>query len=91
MRFRLPMAGLLGLAVLAAGCGSSSEPVTSGKVAISYAIWDKNDQASAEKIIAAFQQANPNVTVKLEITPGTSTGPSSRRSRPVAPPPTSSG
>ncbi|WP_326822325.1 ABC transporter substrate-binding protein [Streptosporangium sp. NBC_01756] len=69
MRFRLPMAGLLGLAVLAAGCGSSSEPVTSGKVAISYAIWDKNDQASAEKIIAAFQQANPNVTVKLEITP----------------------
>ncbi|MET8333371.1 sugar ABC transporter substrate-binding protein [Streptosporangium canum] len=69
MRFRLPMAGLLGLAVLAAGCGSSGEPVASGKVAISYAIWDKNDQASAEKIIAAFQQANPNVTVKLEITP----------------------
>jgi multiple sugar transport system substrate-binding protein len=72
MRFRLPMAGLLGLAVLAAGCGTSGqsgESAASGKVAISYAIWDKNDQASAEKIIAAFQQVNPEVTVKLEITP----------------------
>ncbi|MFE3454247.1 ABC transporter substrate-binding protein [Nonomuraea sp. NPDC059194] len=69
MRFRLPLAGLLGLAVLATGCGGSSEPATDGKATISYAIWDKNDQASTEKIIAAFQQANPNVTVKLEITP----------------------
>lgn len=69
MRFRRPLAGLLGLAALAAGCGSSGEPASSGKVAISYAIWDKNDQVSAEKIIGEFQKANPNVTVKLEITP----------------------
>lgn len=69
MRFRLPLAGLLSLAVLAAGCGSSAGSDTDGKVTISYAIWDKNDQASSEKIIAAFQQSHPNVTVKLEITP----------------------
>ncbi|UBU16585.1 ABC transporter substrate-binding protein [Nonomuraea gerenzanensis] len=69
MRFRLPLAGLLGLTVLAAGCGSSGETAADGKVTISYAIWDKNDQPSSEKIIAAFQQANPNVTVKLEVTP----------------------
>jgi multiple sugar transport system substrate-binding protein len=69
LRFRLPLAGLLGLTVLAAGCGSSGGPAADGKVTISYAIWDKNDQPSSEKIIAAFQQANPKVTVKLEITP----------------------
>ncbi|MET9340768.1 sugar ABC transporter substrate-binding protein [Nonomuraea sp. NPDC003804] len=69
MRFRLPLVCLTGLAVMTAGCGSSSEPEAAGKATISYAIWDKNDQTSAEKIIAAFQQANPNVTVKLEITP----------------------
>ncbi|MEV4571267.1 sugar ABC transporter substrate-binding protein [Nonomuraea sp. NPDC049419] len=69
MRLRLPLAGLVSLAVLTAGCGSSAEPDANGKVTISYAIWDKNDQAGSEKIIAAFQQAHPNVTVKLEITP----------------------
>ncbi|MFI6479433.1 ABC transporter substrate-binding protein [Nonomuraea sp. NPDC050663] len=72
MRFRLTLAVLT---ALTAACGSSGtsgssgDPSGSGKATISYAIWDKNDQASAEKIIAAFQQANPNVTVKLEITP----------------------
>jgi multiple sugar transport system substrate-binding protein len=69
MRFRLPMAGLLSLAVLIAGCGSSADTAESGKVTISYAIWDKNDQASAEKIIAEFGKTHPNVTVKLQITP----------------------
>ncbi|MEV0820175.1 ABC transporter substrate-binding protein [Nonomuraea rubra] len=69
MRFRLPLAGLLGLTVLAAGCGSSGGSAADGEVTISYAIWDKNDQPSSEKIIAAFQQANPKVKVKLEITP----------------------
>ncbi|GAA2870991.1 ABC transporter substrate-binding protein [Nonomuraea rubra] len=69
MRFRLPLAGLLGLTVLAAGCGSSGGSAAGGEVTISYAIWDKNDQPSSEKIIAAFQQANPKVKVKLEITP----------------------
>ncbi|MFI7613696.1 ABC transporter substrate-binding protein [Nonomuraea terrae] len=69
MRLRLPLAGLLCLAVLAAGCGSSGESAADGQVTITYAIWDKNDQPSTEKVIAAFQQANPGVTVKLELTP----------------------
>ncbi|WP_343950820.1 sugar ABC transporter substrate-binding protein [Nonomuraea longicatena] len=69
MRTRRPAIALLALALMAAGCGSSTQSAGSENATISYAIWDKNDQASAEKIIAAFQQANPKVTVKLEITP----------------------
>ncbi|MFI6909288.1 ABC transporter substrate-binding protein [Nonomuraea sp. NPDC050394] len=68
MRKRLPIAGLLGLALLASGCGSS-EPEKPGKIEISYALWEKNDAPAAQKIIDAFQKANPGVTVKLEITP----------------------
>ncbi|MEU1724738.1 sugar ABC transporter substrate-binding protein [Nonomuraea sp. NPDC005692] len=69
MRSRMPLACLAGLAVLAAGCGTSGEPAADGKATISYAIWDKNDQPAAMEIIDAFQRANPKVTVKLEITP----------------------
>lgn len=71
MRLRLPLAGLLGLSVAVSGCGSDdpAPKQASDKVTISYAIWDKNDQPTSQKVIDAFQKANPNITVKLEITP----------------------
>ncbi|MFI6319499.1 ABC transporter substrate-binding protein [Nonomuraea sp. NPDC050556] len=51
-----------------AACGSTT-PEKAGNVTISYAIWDKNDQPTSQKVIDAFQKANPGITVKLEITP----------------------
>ncbi|NUR84903.1 MAG: sugar ABC transporter substrate-binding protein [Nonomuraea sp.] len=67
MRLRLSVA--VAMSVVLAGCGSTTDDPKSGKVTISYAIWEKNDQPSTQKMIEAFQQKNPNVTVKLEITP----------------------
>lgn len=67
---RLRMALAAALAVTLAGCGSGTDTTTkSGNITISYAIWEKNDQASTQKIIDAFQKKHPGVTVKLEITP----------------------
>ncbi|MEU1390449.1 MULTISPECIES: sugar ABC transporter substrate-binding protein [unclassified Nonomuraea] len=68
---RLRMALAAALAMTLAGCGSGSDTTATkpGKVTISYAIWEKNDQPSTQKIIDAFQKQHPDVTVKLEITP----------------------
>ncbi|MFC4116300.1 ABC transporter substrate-binding protein [Nonomuraea zeae] len=67
---RLRTALVAALAVALTGCGSGPDTTTkSGKITISYAIWEKNDQASTQKIIDAFQKKHPDVTVKLEITP----------------------
>ncbi|NUP01073.1 MAG: sugar ABC transporter substrate-binding protein [Nonomuraea sp.] len=70
LRMALAAASAMTLAATLAGCGSGTDTTTtSGKITISYAIWEKNDQASTQKIIDAFQKKHPNVTVKLEITP----------------------
>lgn len=60
------LAGFLLLALAACGSTTTDKP---GNVTISYAIWDKNDQPTSQKVIDAFQKANPGITVKLEITP----------------------
>lgn len=55
------------------GSGDSSGETEKGavgnKVTLTYAMWDKNMQPAYEKIIQKFQDANPNIEVKLELTP----------------------
>ncbi|MBX4266914.1 ABC transporter substrate-binding protein [Clostridium estertheticum] len=54
-----------------AGCGSSKTTTdTSGKpVTLTYAIWDKNQQPGMQAIADSFHKLNPNITVKVEVTP----------------------
>src|SRR6478735_8146960 len=67
---------LAATAVLAlAACGQSTGGATadaqpeSGPVTISYGIWDKNQMPAMQKIADEFHAANPNVTVKIPVTP----------------------
>ncbi|GGF93551.1 ABC transporter substrate-binding protein [Paenibacillus aceti] len=73
-------AGLLVLIMLllqacSDGSGSGDSPAAADKggegdkVTITYAMWDKNMQPAYEEIIRKFQDANPNIEVKLELTP----------------------
>jgi len=53
------------------GCGSSKTTSdTSGKpVTLTYAIWDKNQQPGMQAIADSFHKLNPNITVKVQVTP----------------------
>ncbi|WP_088072024.1 ABC transporter substrate-binding protein [Gottfriedia luciferensis] len=59
--------GLLGLA----GCGSNdtSGDAKDGKVEITYGFWDKKQVPAVEEIIKLFNEKNPNIKVKTELTP----------------------
>lgn len=52
-----------------AGCGSQSSTSSSGPVTLTYEIWDKNQKPGMDAIAAAFHKKNPNITVKVEVTP----------------------
>ncbi|MFI9593919.1 ABC transporter substrate-binding protein [Nonomuraea sp. NPDC052265] len=69
MRLRMALAAALAMTLAGCGSGTDTTATKSGKITISYAIWEKNDQPSTQKIIEAFQKKHPGVTVKLEITP----------------------
>ena len=59
--------GLLGLA----GCssGKTSGDAKNGKVEITYGFWDKKQVPAIEEIIKLFNEKNPNIKVKTELTP----------------------
>lgn len=57
--------GLLGLA----GCSSSDETSSDGKVEITYGFWDKKQVPAIEEIIKLFNEKNPDIKVKTELTP----------------------
>ncbi|WP_345762090.1 ABC transporter substrate-binding protein [Diaminobutyricibacter sp. McL0608] len=61
-------AAVLGLAGLSA-CSSSQAGDTNAHVTLRYASWDKSPSPMQDQIIAAFEKANPNVTVEEEMTP----------------------
>ncbi|SFI79833.1 multiple sugar transport system substrate-binding protein [Paenibacillus sp. UNC496MF] len=46
-----------------AGAGSGD------KVKLRYAIWDKNQEPAMQEIIRKFNEANPNISVTVEVTP----------------------
>jgi len=57
--------GLLGLA----GCSSSDKTSSDGKVEITYGFWDKKQVPAIEEIIKLFNEKNPDIKVKTELTP----------------------
>lgn len=63
-------ASLALVASAAAACSSSSTSSASGgKATLSYAIWDQTQEPAMQKIIAAFEKQNPDITVKIQLTP----------------------
>jgi multiple sugar transport system substrate-binding protein len=61
-----------------AGCGSSpaansnSNSKSQGKdenVTLTYALWDKNQEPTIRKMADAFEAENPNIKIKIELTP----------------------
>ncbi|SEK86365.1 ABC transporter substrate-binding protein [Nonomuraea pusilla] len=63
---------LLGAAVLtltACGSGDAGSGAAGGKVTLTYRLWDEQQKAGYDKVMAAFEQANPNIDVKIEVLP----------------------
>ncbi|HET6871708.1 MAG TPA: sugar ABC transporter substrate-binding protein, partial [Sporolactobacillaceae bacterium] len=53
-------------------CSSSSTSSSAGsnqKVTLRYGIWDKNQLPALQTIADDFHKKNPNITVKIEVTP----------------------
>lgn len=69
MRIRRTMAAAVtvALALATTGCGSDSEGA--GPVTLSYGIWDQNQAPALEQIAADFEDANPDITVEIQVTP----------------------
>jgi multiple sugar transport system substrate-binding protein len=75
MRIHRPMprwlAASVALGTLAAGlaaCSSSSSPSSgsvTGKVHLTYALWDPNEEVGYKKSIAVFEKSHPNITVSV--------------------------
>ena len=59
---------VLGL-FLFTGCGGKKEEATSGeKKLLTFMIWDKNQEPGMSAIAKAFNEKNPNVEVKVQVT-----------------------
>ncbi|MDA0166615.1 sugar ABC transporter substrate-binding protein [Solirubrobacter ginsenosidimutans] len=59
---------LIIVALLAAGCGSSSTGARTadGKVLLRYQLWDTNQKPVYQKCADKFEQANPNIKIQIE-------------------------
>jgi multiple sugar transport system substrate-binding protein len=55
------------VAGVTAACSSSNSNsgTSSGKVHLTYALWDPNEEVGYKKSIAVFEQAHPNITVSV--------------------------
>lgn len=65
------MAMILSAGVLA-GCGGnsgSSKGGSDGKVELTLGIWDENQRPAMESMIEAYQKANENVSISIQLTP----------------------
>lgn len=58
---------LLVVSVSLGACGKKESK--DGKVEVSYAIWDKDQEVVYQKIIEEFEKENPEIKIKLEVTP----------------------
>ncbi|MEU6263605.1 ABC transporter substrate-binding protein [Saccharopolyspora shandongensis] len=56
---------LLGATACSGGGGSSA----SGKVELSYRIWDKNQMPAMQQIVDKFQASHPGISVTIQLTP----------------------
>lgn len=74
MKKNLKRLAALGLCVamgatMLAGCGGKdSGKSKDGKVELTMAVWDSDQQPVMEEMAAAYTKANPNVTVKTQLT-----------------------
>lgn len=57
----------LGASILA-GCGGD-EKSKGGKTNLSVGIWDTNQKATLEKMIKAYTEENPDVSIEIQLTP----------------------
>jgi len=55
----------LGLAAGVAACSSSGPSSSSGKVHLTYALWDPNEEVGYKKSIAVFEKSHPNISVTV--------------------------
>ncbi|SDM21653.1 multiple sugar transport system substrate-binding protein [Nonomuraea jiangxiensis] len=61
---------LLGVAMLTlTACGSGSAGGGSGDVTLTYRLWDEQQKAGYEQVMAAFEKANPGIDVTIEVLP----------------------
>lgn len=76
MRRRTLLAGALAATPLAAGCsdgdGAAGATSAGGRTTLSYGIWDPAQAPGMQQIIKAFERENPDISVKLQLTPWTS-------------------
>ncbi len=49
------------------GCSKTDQK--NGKIVLSYGIWDMNQEFYIKKLINKFEQENPNIEVKIKMTP----------------------
>lgn len=70
MRIKRTMAALVAIALSLAmtGCDSGSNS-DDGQLTLSYGIWDQNQAPALKKIAANFTKANPDIKVKIQVTP----------------------
>ncbi|MGK5555777.1 ABC transporter substrate-binding protein [Actinomadura kijaniata] len=63
------IAAVLGTALLSAltACGGSGD--SGGDATLTYRLWDDQQKAGYEKVMAAFEKAHPGVHVKIELLP----------------------
>lgn len=59
---------IIGFIVLA-GCSKDDAASSDGKVEITYGFWDKKQVPAIDEIIKLFNEKNPDIKVKTEITP----------------------
>jgi multiple sugar transport system substrate-binding protein len=62
------LAALAALGLLTGGlaaCSSGGSSTSSGKVHLTYALWDTNEEVGYKQSIAVFEKAHPNITVSV--------------------------
>lgn len=61
------------IAAIFSGCGGNSntvkEPTSNSPVTLTYGIWDNVQQPVYQKLADEYHKQNPNVTIKIELTP----------------------
>lgn len=63
------MAGVLCMSTLTA-CGQKNEEKSDdGEVTLTFALWDKLQKEGMEQMAAAFEEKNPGIKIKVEMTP----------------------
>ncbi len=65
-RWLVALAAFVALASGAAACSSSpSSTSAGGKIHLTYALWDPNEEVGYKQSIAVFEKAHPNITVTV--------------------------